>query len=385
MPHLLLVLSGLADDPQDELDGRTPLQAAVTPHLDELAHRSEVGLLHLLPETTPDEPAIGSDQTTLALLGYSPAAGGRAAVELLGAGAALGRRDAGVRLDLLTWGAELERFPLPPLPEDWDALGESLARALSRPGLAVKAVAPKRWLGLWEDGPVEARCTPPGELDPSQPLEAQWPRGEGEDELRWLVDISREVLARHPVNQRRAGDGLPTFDVAWPWGCGRAPELPVFVLRTGQVVSVLTRNLAVRGAARAAGVSVLRRTDELTAEAMLAALDHAPTLLVHVNDADRAGHFGDVAYKRDVIAWLDREILGPLVAKTGRDDELAITIVSDYASLLATRRHASRPVPYLAWRPGARIAGPREFDEFSVAAGRLRQGAVDLRGWLWSR
>jgi len=45
MKHVILHADGMADHPRKELGGRTPLQAASTPHLDRLAQGGELGLL----------------------------------------------------------------------------------------------------------------------------------------------------------------------------------------------------------------------------------------------------------------------------------------------------------------------------------------------------
>ena len=45
MKYVILHAEGMADHPRQELAGKTPLQAACTPHLDRLAQQSELGLL----------------------------------------------------------------------------------------------------------------------------------------------------------------------------------------------------------------------------------------------------------------------------------------------------------------------------------------------------
>ncbi len=391
MPHIILVLSGLADDPQSALDGRTPLAAADTPSLDLLAARSEVGLVRPCPEAPLDDPAIGADWATLALLGYDAPPPARGAVELLGAGASLGWRDVGLRLDLLSLSHGLDPFVAPPSAAQAERLWADLAAVWQRPGLSARGVAPATGLALWESGPVEVQCTPPGALDAAQPLEAQLPVGERDGELRRLIDDARELLADHAVNRERDAAGLPRLDVLWPWGCGRAPELPLFMLRVGQVASLFSSNPAVRGVARAAGVSIGRQDAAGPAQPherwsrLLSALDHAPTVLAQVRDLDTAGHTGDAERKRDALAQLERDLFAPLMAQLARDRSLAVTILGDYACRLSTRRHANRPAPYLAWRPGRSDSGPGRFTEDTAAeTGRERHGAADLRGLLWS-
>ena len=283
-----------------------------------------------------------------------------------------------------------EAFPAPPSGEQAARLWHDLAEVIKRPGLTARGIAPCTGLALWEEGPVEVFATPPGALDPAQPLEAQMPAGEREDELRRLIDDSREVLADHPVNRERLAAGQPALDALWPWGFGRAPELGLFVLRVGQVVTLFSGSPAVRGVARAAGVNLGHRDSAGPPQpgermhCITSALDHAPTVLAQLTDLDIAAHTGDPERKRDALRKLEKDLFAPLAALLERDRSLALTVVCDYATLVATRRHANRPVPYLAWRPDRTVSGPSRFTEDDAAdTGRLREGPADLRGLLW--
>src|SRR5215470_257124 len=64
----LMHAEGMADHPRQELAGKTPLQAASTPHLDRLAQQSELGLLTV----ALDNGRHGSGLTGTSILGYEP-------------------------------------------------------------------------------------------------------------------------------------------------------------------------------------------------------------------------------------------------------------------------------------------------------------------------
>ena len=68
MKYILLVPDGAADEPLADLDGKTPLEVARTPYLDDLAHAGLVGSV----QVTPPEIYPGSDAANMALLGYDP-------------------------------------------------------------------------------------------------------------------------------------------------------------------------------------------------------------------------------------------------------------------------------------------------------------------------
>src|SRR5512136_2288016 len=66
--YIILVGDGMGDYPLAELGGKTPLEAARTPHLDRLVHKGRLGMVRTIPETM--EP--GSDVANMSLLGYDP-------------------------------------------------------------------------------------------------------------------------------------------------------------------------------------------------------------------------------------------------------------------------------------------------------------------------
>ena len=45
MKYVVILGDGMADEPIEALDGRTPLEAAKTPTMDQLAKDAEIGLL----------------------------------------------------------------------------------------------------------------------------------------------------------------------------------------------------------------------------------------------------------------------------------------------------------------------------------------------------
>lgn len=377
MAHVLLIFSGLSEPPGTD----TALMLGSTPTLDAMARVSEVGLV----QPVPDAAALGVDLTTAALLGYSPVGLARGPLEVLGAGPSLDRRDVGARLDLISLTGAVDPRPTPPDEADAALLWRDLSAALSTPRLAIRSVRPTTALAVWNEGPMEVRCVPPGELTDA---EAQLPSGERDHEVRRIIDISRELLAGHDVNRARADQGLPSLDALWPWGLGRAPELPMFVLRSGQMTSLISENHAVRGVARACGLNAPRaaagRTLAGIADELVARLDHATTVISQSSAADTLAHAGDAEKRVDLVGALDRYVLAPLWARVGTGTDLDITVLCDYACSLESRRHVNQPVPYLAYRHNRPMAGPERFTELWAAdTGRERHGHEAVRRWLW--
>src|ERR687884_62243 len=99
MKYAIVIPDGAADEPQDSLGGKTPLQAARLPNMDRVVRAGAVGLMNNVPE--PLTPA--SDVATLSLFGYDPLEvyTGRAPLEAAALGVELGPNDWAIRCNLV--------------------------------------------------------------------------------------------------------------------------------------------------------------------------------------------------------------------------------------------------------------------------------------------
>ncbi len=104
MKYLLIIFDGMADEPLAELDGKTPLQVARTPYMDDLASRSRVGAAN----TTPEGMSPGSDVTNMGILGYDPLKyyKGRGAIEAASLQIPMETTDAVFRTNLVSTDGE---------------------------------------------------------------------------------------------------------------------------------------------------------------------------------------------------------------------------------------------------------------------------------------
>src|SRR3984957_4506567 len=99
MKYAIIIPDGCADESQESLGGKTPLQAAKLPNMDRIARTGVVGRSNNVPQ--PLTPA--SDVATLSLFGYDPLAvyTGRAPLETVAMGIQLGPNDWAVRCNLV--------------------------------------------------------------------------------------------------------------------------------------------------------------------------------------------------------------------------------------------------------------------------------------------
>ncbi|MGZ4785758.1 MAG: cofactor-independent phosphoglycerate mutase, partial [Acidimicrobiales bacterium] len=100
MKYVVCVPDGCADEPLDELGGRTPLEVAHLPTLAALAARGEVGRAGVIPEGMPP----GSDVGNMSIFGYDPVTyhTGRAPIEAAALGLRLRSDQVAYRCNLVT-------------------------------------------------------------------------------------------------------------------------------------------------------------------------------------------------------------------------------------------------------------------------------------------
>jgi 2,3-bisphosphoglycerate-independent phosphoglycerate mutase len=346
--YVICVPDGCADEPQDGLGGRTPLEAASMPTLAKLASRSEVGRAAVIPPGMPP----GSDVGNMSILGFDPAVHhtGRAPIEAAAMGIELAPDEVAFRCNLVTVGDDGTMVDFAgghPTSEEAAPVVEALDAALGagaggevrfHPGVQYRhiVVAPASW--------GKADCVPPHDLT-GKP--ATLPLGAAALQLTELMDASREIVSSF---------GLAANQV-WLWGQGTQPRLPSFAESYGRTGGLCTAVDLIRGLGVLAGLEVvevegatgwLDTNYEGKRDAALRALaDGADLFLIHVEATDEAGHAGLLDEKVEALENWDRRILSGLVE--GLDDlgPWRMLLLPDHPTPVHLRTHTTDPVPYL--------------------------------------
>lgn len=428
MKYALVIPDGAADEPQEALGGRTPLQAARTPAMDRVARMGVLGLAHNVPDVF--QPA--SDVATLSLLGYDPllAYTGRAPLEAAALGIVLGPEDWAIRCNLMTiLDGRLTDFTAGHITSDEgrqliDALNERLGGPglefhagvsyrnllIDRPRLAseedVEGPGQADWLRQIKErfltpaerqlkselarlaGPpfaADTRTTPPHDV-PDRPAADYLPSGTGADLLLRLMRDAEPILRDHPVNRSRVAAGKRPANAIWLWGQGQAPSLRPFADLYGLRGAMVSAVDLVRGVAVLAGwdrIDVPGATGYLDTDyaakgrAAIEALKDHDIVGVHVEAPDEASHEGRAEAKVEALERIDSEIVGPLHRALEGSGAYRILITPDHATLLRTRAHDRAPVPWAmagAGLPGSGLP----YDELSA---REAGGPVLDQGW----
>ena len=395
MKYAIVIPDGCADEPQESLGGKTPLQAARTPHMDRVAREGVVGRSNNVPPSlTP-----ASDVATLSLFGYDPEAvyTGRAPLETAAMGIPLGPHDWAIRCNLVHVDREEMRdFTAGHITsEDGRPLIEAVGQALGGP---VPAGLPGHGAGRLEfhpgvsyrnilvyrgDGPApfspETKTQPPHDV-PDRPIADHLPRGPGGELLRYLMEKSRAVLADHPVNRRRAAGGKRAATQIWLWGQGRAPSLRPFAEVYGKRGAIISAVDLVRGVGVLLGwkrIDVPTATGYLDTDyaakgrAGVAALGEHDLVCVHVEAPDEASHEGKADEKVKALERIDEHVVGPLLEALPKHGEWRILVSPDHRTPLRTRAHAHGAVPFAMAGAGISPRGQATYDEAVAAASDL--------------
>ncbi|MFN4218899.1 MAG: cofactor-independent phosphoglycerate mutase [Candidatus Bipolaricaulia bacterium] len=373
MKYVIVVGDGMADHPMPELDGKTPLEAAHTPHMDALAQRGTLGLVNTIPKGF----SPGSDVGNMSILGYDPRCyyTGRAPLEAASIGVELGPDDVALRCNLVTLTQKnhqwvMEDYSAGHIPtEEAKKLIELLRDELEDETFQFYAGVSYRHLVIWRGGKSDLKLTPPHDI-PQRPIEPYLPQGEGSDLLRSLMERAREKLAGQRAN------------AIWLWGAGRKPHMPTLQERYNLRGSIISAVDLIRGLGIYAGLKVLRvpgATGYLDTnyqgkvEAALRAVEEDDLVYVHVEAPDEVSHEGDLQKKIQAIEDFDAHIVGPLVEGLEQFEKFALLVLPDHPTPVSLRVHTAEPVPFVIYRSGDALPrkAARGFSEASARASRL--------------
>jgi 2,3-bisphosphoglycerate-independent phosphoglycerate mutase len=382
MKYAIVIPDGCADEPQEALGGKTPLQAACKPNMDRVAQLGVVGRSNNVPPSlTP-----ASDVATLSLFGYDPLKvyTGRAPLETAAMGIPLGPNDWAIRCNLVTIENEQMRdFTAGHISRDdgralitavQDALGGPLSSGAAilefHPGVSYRniLVCRSRETAAFT---ADTKTQPPHDI-PDRPVAEFLPQGPGSDLLRDLMKHSRAVLRDHPVNRARQARGERPATQIWLWGQGRAPHLQPFAQIYGPRAAIISAVDLVRGVGVLLGwtrIDVPGATGYLDTDyaakgrAGVAALETHDLVCVHVEATDEASHEGRPDAKVKALEEIDQHIVGPLLAALPHFGDWRILVSPDHRTPLRTRAHAHGAVPFAMAGSGIQPAGQASYDE----------------------
>ena len=406
MKHIIILGDGMADLPVERLGGKTLLQYAHKPMMDQLAREGRCGRLITVPEGFPP----GSEVANTAILGYdlNKVYEGRGPLEAASIGYEMADDDFAIRCNIITLadgkiithnGGNLETDDARVLI---DYLNEHLAKPINkREGCErVKFITgiQYRHLLVIKGGNKHIVCAPPHDhpneawrellVKPEDTVfsdsiadTSRLSPQQTADLINELILKSQELLTAHPYNKAKAAKGERQANSIWPWSGGYRPSMETLMQQYPQVKSgaVISAVDLIQGIGKYAGLRIIKvpgatglanTNYEGKAQAAIEALEKDDFVFVHVEASDEAGHDGDLELKLKTIEYLDQRLIAPIYNKVNTWDEpVCIAVLPDHLTPVEMRIHVGQPVPFLIWHRGIEPDSVQQYDEVSCVSG----------------
>ena len=379
----------MADHVVERLGGKTLLEYANTPNMDNLARIGRTGRL----ATVPDGFLPGSEVANATILGYdmNKVYEGRGPLEAASIGYEMGPGDLALRCNIICLeNGKIKNHHGGHLTTDEsteliDLLNERLGSDRVR---FVKGIQ-YRHLLIIKGGNKYINCAPPHD-HPNEEWRKLLIRPEKGHEhealdtatlLNELIIKSQDVLYNAPLNVKRRAEGKDEANSIWPWGGGYRPQMKTLSemypqIKWGDVISAVDlirgighyaglHNIIVPGATGLADTNYEGKT-----QAAIEALRKDDFVFLHIEASDEAGHDGDLELKLRTIENLDSRVVGPIFEEVSKWDEpVAIAVMPDHPTPVEIRTHVKEPVPFIVWYPGINPDSVQTYSEVSCVSG----------------
>lgn len=363
MKYVIVLGDGMADYPIDDIGGMTPLEYAKTPTLDMLSAKSEIGLVHTIPEGM----SPGSDTANLSVIGYDPKIyySGRSPLEALSIGVDMETTDISFRCNIVTLSEDEEEYEKKTIIDhssseistaDAAVLLEAVRKELEDDLYKFYVGTSYRHLTIWKNGKV-LPLTPPHDIL-TKVIGEYLP----EDEvLRNMMKKSYDILVNHPINIKRKELGLNPANSIWFWGAGTRPALTSFEEKNKKNGVMISAVDLLKGIAVGAGLKNievdganggLHTNYEGKANAAVKALttDGFDFAYIHVEAPDEMGHQGSMERKIQAIENLDEKVIKVVYDElTASGEDFRMLVLPDHPTPIVLRTHSSEPVPYILY------------------------------------
>ncbi|MBX4212363.1 2,3-bisphosphoglycerate-independent phosphoglycerate mutase [Candidatus Pacearchaeota archaeon] len=379
MKGVFVILDGIADEPCSSLGGKTPLQAAKTPHLDAIAKKASMGYCYSVKEGVAPE----SSSAVVSLLGYDPQLAARGTLEAQGAGIKLRPGDLALRCNFATIqdldsGIILDRRAGRTLTtHEAQTLAKSINEQVKLPfPFEFRATMQHRGILIikggfsdnitnadpyYVNGMVNPHAT--DKMVYSKALDEEDDSKLSAELVNSFVRQSFEVLDKHPINLARARKGLFVANIIFCRDAGNSPIK--FKKLKGKWMALAYMPLEA-GIARAAGMEVFYfgypvmkgmdvyahlydglKKSILKAIKMLKKYgDKYDYFYIHLKETDIPGHDNKPHDKVKMIEMIDYWFFSFLKKFIG---STTLVVTGDHTTSCSKKAHTADPVPVLVY------------------------------------
>ncbi|MFA5187562.1 MAG: alkaline phosphatase family protein [Patescibacteria group bacterium] len=405
---LYVVLDGLGDTPIKELGDKTPLEAALTPHMDKLAQKGKSGVVYTVAKGVAPE----SDIAVISLLGYDAHKfyTGRGPLESFAEGLKVDDGNVALRVNFATVeddGRTIKdrRVGRNLTTEEATVLAREINTKVTltnatfefkntighRGILVIRSMHSQlsAWItntdpaydregvfGLAKEKfePYVAQSSPmPGYEKSPQAIEAA-------ALLNEFTRESHKVLQEAAINKKRIADGKVPANVILSRDAGdHLPKFPpmadYYHLKFGSFVEMPVE----KGIALLTGLSIVdvpSRTGHVDvdysvwAKIALQKIADFDGLYIHIKGPDEPGHDGDFKAKKASIEAIDKHFFGNLLPHLNMKDTIVV-VTADHSTPCKLKAHSPDPVPLIVTGGGIKSDGTVSFSEKAAAHGSL--------------
>jgi 2,3-bisphosphoglycerate-independent phosphoglycerate mutase len=405
---LYIVLDGLGDQPIKELGNKTPLEAALTPHMDRLAQKGKTGLVYPVAKDIAPE----SDIAVISLLGYDAHKyyTGRGPLESFAEGLTTNDGDLALRVNFATVAEDAftikdRRVGRNLTTVEATALAKEINSKVTlssgtfefkntighRGVLVIRGMRSRLsgWItntdpaydreGVFGvakekfENKVAVSVAMPGYEDSAEAKEAAQLLNEFTQKSHKALNeslinkkrVSENKMPGNLILSRDAGDHLPKFpqiDTLYNMKFGSFVQMPVekgIALLTGMEI-----------------IDVPESTGHLDvdypvwAKVALDSINRFGGIYVHIKGPDEPAHDGDFNKKRSIIEAIDKFFFSNLLAQLDIQNTV-IAVTADHSTVCAIKAHSADPVPLLVSGGSVWPDGSMSFSEKAAKLGSI--------------
>jgi 2,3-bisphosphoglycerate-independent phosphoglycerate mutase len=217
---------------------------------------------------------------------------------------------------------------------------------------------------------LSARTTAPDSIV-GERIDANLPKGPGEELLKKLMFDAKLLLQDHEINQVRVDLGENPANMIWLWGQGQRPQFEKFTDLTGLSGAMVADIEYAKGIARIAGLTVVENPGgamdedarlERLGRAALEVLRERDFVCLFLDGCDRASRKGDFKAKVSALESMDFFVLAKVKEYLEKNLELRVLVTPGYAVPWQLHKQTRDTVPFV-------IAGknimPDDIEKFS--------------------
>jgi 2,3-bisphosphoglycerate-independent phosphoglycerate mutase len=398
---LYVLLDGVGDRPVPQLGGKTPLQAAKTPNMRELARNSVMGQVYSVGKGIAPE----SDIAVFNMLGYSFREDyvGRGVVEAVGADMEFKTGDVALRANFATVNDAMEiidrRAGRDVTKEDGDHLAREIQSKLKFDDPKVSfsfkhtqghrcVLVMRHPLGLsgrvTNTDPGYVRVGSMGvasgladqsRVVPCKPMDGT-PQAKRTAELvNEFTRKSYQILKASRTNEERIARGTKPANIVLLRDAGDTlPKLETlrskYNLEFGAIVDMPVE----LGISKLVGFRVYRsmpsREYSAKVELTVNALKVCDVVYIHIKGPDEPGHDGLWDLKTQIISEIDEGYFGKLLGFI-RENRVTVAVSADHSTPCTAKAHTDDPVPLMISGSKLGTDGSESFDEAAASRGSL--------------